>query len=221
MRGKRLGRTPVAVAEDETKLASARRTPRRAKTGAVVTLLPRAEPSGAARRGPTGQDATVRHLPPEFWRAHPEAWPIYKPGPRNPLTPRGERPDFSVPESEKLTKAVLEGRLSGNDARAYGDAPRGALLTEVFGAGVSPDARLTLMQALWLDSAAEGEVHDGPAAILAQAVAAVLNALYFGGDEFGYSKDDIVQMTRTRLLAGQGRKLLADLMALNGCPNDG
>jgi len=232
MRGKRLRRSPVAAlaaAEDETKLASARRTPRRVKVGAVVALHPRAAVSSATRRGPTGQDATVRRLPPEFWRTHPEAWPIYRPGPRNPLALRdgagaagSERPDFSVPDPEKLTKAVLDGRLSGGDARAYAETPRGALLAEVFGAGVSHDARLTLMQALWLAGAAGGDSHGGSAAaVLAHAVAAVLNALYFGIDEFGYSKDDIVQMTRTKLLAGQDRKLLADLMALNGCAGEG
>ncbi len=229
MRGKRLRRSPVAAVEtveDETKLAPARRTSRRVKASSIVTLHPRAAAPGAQRRAPAPREAPDRRLPPEFWRTHPEAWPVYEPGPRNPL-PRGDaamaagdaRPDFSAPEPEKLTKAVLDGRLSGGDARAYSAAPRGALFAEVFGAGLSHDARLTLMQALWLDGAADSDASEGPATapVLAHAAAAALNALYFGVNEFGYGKDDIVHMTRTRMLAGQSRKLLADLMALNGC----
>lgn len=206
----------VAAIDGGARPAQARRAARRAKTGTLVTLHP-----GAGKSPQAGQQAPLRRLPPEHWRLHPEAWPIYKAGPRNPLASsvQGERPDFSVPEPEKLTKAVLEGRLSGDAARAYAEAPRGALLAEVFGAGVGHDARLTLMQALWMAEAMPDKARGGPDAgrILAHAVAAVLNALYFGVNEFGYSKDDIVHMTRAKLMAGQGRKLLADLMTLNGC----
>ena len=85
----------------------------------------------------------------------------------------------------------------------------GTPYSQIFGSGVASDSHLTLMQALWLNGTSGGN------SVLAQSVAAVLNAYRFGSDSFGYSPDQVVQMVRDGVYGGQVTNLLQDLTTMN------
>jgi hypothetical protein len=56
----------------------------------------------------------------------------------------------------------------------------------------------------------------GPVTVLAHAVAAILNSIHFGAEQFGFTEAEIVHMVATMIAGGQTEQLLADLQLLNG-----
>ena len=146
----------------------------------------------------------------EFWRTNPTQWPAFVAGPCNPLGRRlfGMCEDYSEPDQTALEDGVKSNKITAHEAHMCRTSRRGTRCSEVFGTGIVDPRDLTMMQALWLG-------RGGPSPVIAHAVAAVLNAHYFGKEAFGYSPDEIVEMICGRIRSDSSMDLLADLERLN------
>lgn len=155
-------------------------------------------------------------------------------GPCNPLSKSkwdrwGTCEDYSVPSRSELETylAELEENSDGSWhhehriqeirtylnwlANDYPGPPFGRPFASIFGADLTTDPELTLMQALWLDDTASS---GGPAPVLAHCVAAYLNASYFGKSRYGMSPQEVVELVNN-MIVGEWEELKDLLQAMN------
>lgn len=160
-------------------------------------------------------DVTCQGLTIGYWKTHPYDWPDYQVGPCNPITKTGGTcSDYAVATSEQLQAWIdsastpTEKLQRENAAQTYLaelSLQPGTPFAMVFGPGIASDPTLTLMQALW-------NTGNG-GTLLAQAVAALLNAYRFGAESFGYTPEEIIQMVQNGI--SDEVTLLANLTLLN------
>ena len=153
-------------------------------------------------------DLACRGLTPGYWKTHPESWPAYTPGPCNPITyTGGECSDYSQPTSMELLDAIDDGILTELEVDTYNATPKGTLFSSVLGSGLAADPSLTLMQALWKEDPSR------PRALVAHIVAAVMNAIEFGPEQFGYTVAGVVALVDAGI--GSPSALTDELAMLN------
>lgn len=140
-----------------------------------------------------GRTDECRGCTPGYWGQHPDMWPPpYEPG---------------------TCTEYKEGGIGNNSAsgcQAY--AGDGTKFKDVFGMAHPAGHNLTMMQVIHLASG------EDPYQLGAHAVAAVLNAAYWGAEIFGYTPAEIVHMYNRRYYADP-EALKYDLEMLNtrGC----
>ena len=153
-------------------------------------------------------DVSCRDKTPGFWKTHPESSPAYTPGPCNPISyTGGECSDYTEPTSLELVNAISDGVLTELEVDTYNATPRGTRFSTVFGPGIAASPTLTLMQALWMEDPSR------PPALVAHCVAAVMNAIEFGPEAFGYSVEGVVALVHAGI--GSPSTLTSQLTMLN------